>query len=211
MSNYFISSLWGIPLLSFTTAGVGAYVGSYLKKRAENLATKDDFDDLKSQTAALTQTTKEIEAKIDNQVWDRQRQWELTRDGAIRLMEAQGRLEQAHRAIDRASERFAPVLDAQAAETEWIAAQHGVLDAIGFLRFACWSDEVAYALTDYQVELDFIYGPPKYGLVHEIAAKRMALDGKFLKLRNALRKELRLKEFEAGFMVRVEQRGDDHS
>ena len=194
MNGYFTSTVWGIPFLSFLTAGVGAYIGSYLKKRAENLATKDDFDDLKSQTAALTQTTKEIEAKIDDQVWDRQRQWELTRDGAIKLIEAQGVLEEANTAVELAADPYASITALEAARKQWGAAQQGVLEAIGFLRFACWSDEVAYALTDYQMELDFIHEAPYFKQVFEIAKKRKAFEGKFLLLQTALRRELRLKE-----------------
>jgi hypothetical protein len=68
---------FGIPVISFVAAGAGAYLGSYLKKKGENLATKEDFDDLKAQTAALTTTTKEIEAKIGDEVWNRQKRWEL--------------------------------------------------------------------------------------------------------------------------------------
>jgi hypothetical protein len=186
--------------LALVTIGswFGGFFGNYLKKKGENLATKEDIDE-------LTRRTKEIEAKIDDQMWDRQRQWELTRDGVIRLMEAQSRLEEANAFVDRASDRSAPVLDMDAAQKQWIAAQRGVLDAISFLRFACWRDETSYALTDYQVELDFIYGAPKFGLVHEIAAKRMAFEGKFLKLMSTLRKELRLKEIEPRFLVTVPQ------
>ncbi len=58
----------------------GIYFKSYFNKRGENLATKEDFRELKAQTAELRQTTKEIEVKIDDQVWNRQRQWELRRD-----------------------------------------------------------------------------------------------------------------------------------
>jgi hypothetical protein len=83
VSDYFVTSLWSIPVFSFITAGAGAYLGGYLKKRGENLATKDDFNDLKAQTAALTLTTKEIESKIDDQVWNRQRQWELKKQGLL--------------------------------------------------------------------------------------------------------------------------------
>lgn len=88
--------LFGIPVLSFIAAGVGAYVGSYLKKRGENLATKDDFDDLKEQTRQLTQATKEIEARISDQLWNRQRRWELKRDT---LLEATKRLTEVNDAI----------------------------------------------------------------------------------------------------------------
>lgn len=63
----------------FTTifAGAGAYLGAYLKKKAENLATKEDFAELKSQTAELTRTTEEIKDKISFDTWDRQKRWEL--------------------------------------------------------------------------------------------------------------------------------------
>lgn len=69
-----------IPALSAIFAGAGAYLGSYLKKKGENLASKEDINDLVEQTKKLTQTTKEIEAKISDESWNRQRQWELKRD-----------------------------------------------------------------------------------------------------------------------------------
>lgn len=80
MSDDFVSSLWGIPLLSFVTAGAGAYFGSYLKKKGENLATHEDLQKLVDQMKATTQATKEIETRLTDQAWDRQRQWELKRD-----------------------------------------------------------------------------------------------------------------------------------
>src|SRR6267378_6160770 len=60
--------------------GAGIYLSSYLKKKAEGLATKEDFTDLKEQTAELTRTTKKIEAEINGDLWDRQKRWELKRD-----------------------------------------------------------------------------------------------------------------------------------
>jgi hypothetical protein len=74
----------------------GLYLKSYFSKKGEYLATKEDFKDLKAQTAELRQTTKEIEAKIDDQVWDRQRQWEMKRDI---LLEATKRLTEATDAV----------------------------------------------------------------------------------------------------------------
>jgi hypothetical protein len=61
-------------------AGVGAYIGSYMKTKGENLATHEDIDKLVEQVRAVTTTTKEIEAKISNDVWDRQKRWELKRE-----------------------------------------------------------------------------------------------------------------------------------
>jgi hypothetical protein len=61
-------------------AGAGAFLGFYLKKKGENLATHEDIDRLNDQVRVVTTTTKEIEAKISGDLWDRQKQWELKRD-----------------------------------------------------------------------------------------------------------------------------------
>jgi hypothetical protein len=68
---------WGITAL---ISGFGAYFGAYLKKKGENVATHEDIDKLVDQVRAVTTTTKEIEAKISNDMWDRQKRWELKRD-----------------------------------------------------------------------------------------------------------------------------------
>ncbi len=51
--------------ITAVTAGVGAYLGSYLKKKGENLATHEDVDKLVEQVSAVTVATKQIEARID--------------------------------------------------------------------------------------------------------------------------------------------------
>ena len=56
---------------------IRAYLGSYLKKKGENLATHEDIDKLLAQVTAVTQATKEIEAKISVDVWERQKKWEI--------------------------------------------------------------------------------------------------------------------------------------
>ena len=50
------------------------------KKKGENLATHEDIEKLKEQVRVVTTTTKEIEAKISTEVWDRQRRWEMKRE-----------------------------------------------------------------------------------------------------------------------------------
>ena len=64
-------------LFAAIAAGFGGYVGAYLKKKGENLATHEDLDKLVVQLEATTEATKRIEAKISNELWDRQRQWEM--------------------------------------------------------------------------------------------------------------------------------------
>ena len=67
---------------------IGSFLPAYFKKKGENLATKEDFNELKAQNALLAQTTKEIESKIDDQVWNRQRHWELKRDALLECARA---------------------------------------------------------------------------------------------------------------------------
>jgi len=69
-----------VPLIAFVAGGLGSFLGAYLKKKGENLATREDIDGLVEQVRAVTQAAKEIEAKISDQVWDRQRLWEMKRD-----------------------------------------------------------------------------------------------------------------------------------
>ena len=59
---------------------IGSYLGAYFKKKGENLATREDIDILVDQVRAVTTATKQIEAKISGDVWDRQKRWELKRD-----------------------------------------------------------------------------------------------------------------------------------
>lgn len=70
--------------------GWGIYFRGYLNKKGEGLATKEDFNELKRQTGELTRTTKEIEARIDDRAWNKQRQWEMRRDALVNALLALG-------------------------------------------------------------------------------------------------------------------------
>jgi hypothetical protein len=62
------------------SAGVGSYIGAYLKKKGENLATHEDLEKVLVEVRATTKATKEIEAKITDEVWGRQQRWQMKRD-----------------------------------------------------------------------------------------------------------------------------------
>ena len=70
-------------VLTFVVAGAGAYLGSYLKKKGENLATHEDIGELVNQMAAVTEATKTIEAKISNEMWSRQQRWEVQKSALL--------------------------------------------------------------------------------------------------------------------------------
>jgi hypothetical protein len=80
---------------SFIAAGLGAYFGPYLKKKGENLATKEDLQLIVDQVSAVTKTTEEINAQISNEVWDRQKRWEMKKEAAIDVMKATSALRHA--------------------------------------------------------------------------------------------------------------------
>lgn len=71
-----IGSLW-----------IGSYFSPYLRKRAENLATHDDLEKLINQVRATTEATKRIEARISNEVWNKQQLWEMKRDTVISVIQ----------------------------------------------------------------------------------------------------------------------------
>lgn len=82
-----LSQVW-FWLFTVICAAGGAYLGAYLKKKGENLATHEDLDELVAQMKATTEATKAIEARISNQVWDRQKRWELKCDAVIAVTQA---------------------------------------------------------------------------------------------------------------------------
>ncbi len=73
----------------------GSFAGSYMKKKGENLATHEDIDKLVEQVEAVTTTTKQIEAKISSDMWDRQKRWELKREVLFEAVARVSELEDA--------------------------------------------------------------------------------------------------------------------
>ena len=80
--------------MSLLGGWIGSFLGAYLKKKAENLATHEDVDKLVQQMKAITQATKTIESSISDKSWDRQRHWELKRDAVFAVMQALGKADE---------------------------------------------------------------------------------------------------------------------
>jgi hypothetical protein len=91
MENFIV-----LALTTLVSAFIGSYLAAYLKKKGENLATHEDINKLVEQVGAVTKATKDIEAKISNEVWDRQKRWELRREV---LFEATRRLSVLDKAV----------------------------------------------------------------------------------------------------------------
>jgi hypothetical protein len=82
-------------LVTILCAGGGAYIGSYLKKKGEDIATHEDIKLLVAQMEATTEATKSIEARISSEVWDRQRHWEMKKEAVFSVVQALGKADDA--------------------------------------------------------------------------------------------------------------------
>ena len=131
------------PLLIF---GAGAFVGAYLKKKGENLATHEDIDKLVDQIKAVTIATKEIEAKISGDLWDRQKRWELKRDVLFELTkriplagDALSRMVAVYTLNKAAGDKHDPFRSQQEVETfgSWITAVNALEGSILLAKLVC--------------------------------------------------------------------------
>lgn len=84
--------LW---LYGVLTLGIGVFLGAYLKKKGQNLATHEDIQKLVDQVKATTEATKAIEARITDQFWNKQRLWEMKRDTLFELLASLGKMDDA--------------------------------------------------------------------------------------------------------------------
>lgn len=71
----------------------GAYFGSYLRKRAENLAMRDDVETILLQLRKTTEATEEIKQQISGDAWVVQRHWSSKEKYLIDLLSALSTIE----------------------------------------------------------------------------------------------------------------------
>lgn len=67
-----------VAAVSLLSGVVGSFIGSYARKRGENLATKADFDAILSQLTVTTQATEDIKTSIQHSDW-LSREWKVIR------------------------------------------------------------------------------------------------------------------------------------
>lgn len=77
---------WVVAAVAVVVALFIGYFRGYLTQKGQNLVTHEDIEELVDQLRAVTTATKEIEARISNEVWDRQKRWELKRDLLIEMV-----------------------------------------------------------------------------------------------------------------------------
>jgi hypothetical protein len=99
-----------IVLLQVFILGGGIFLADYLKQKAKNLATREEFNEVKQQTAEIKKVTAKIESDIKGELWDRQKRWELRRD---LLLQATKRIS----ALDEALTKYKTYVDVRSKAT----------------------------------------------------------------------------------------------
>jgi len=160
------------------------------------LATKEEVDALKKQTAELTRTTKEIEAEISTGIWDRQKRWEMKRevlfDAAKRVAKienALSNLNAAYVTADKNKSLGQPALLEMVtkAEEKWFEVRAAFSEVELFVEVTC-SKGMGEALGE--------YGRFTTGIAFEINKGDLEIHKKSLrelvKLRYAVRDAIRV-------------------
>jgi hypothetical protein len=77
---------WVLYLVSFFLSLLGAFLGAYVKRKGEHLATKEDFEDLLTQVRKTTQATEQIKVTLSSNVWFSQQQWVIREKHYVDLL-----------------------------------------------------------------------------------------------------------------------------
>lgn len=83
--DYLGEILVGTNAILFVVAGI--YLKKYVSKKAEILATNENFEKLLEQTKQTAKATKHIEAKVNNSAWVEQQKWQIKKDFYIDVLE----------------------------------------------------------------------------------------------------------------------------
>lgn len=71
---------WGYGLVVIVHGLIAAYLFTYIKKKASDLATKENLEDLKLQLHETTTVVKSTEQHIISDVWVAQQRWEIKKE-----------------------------------------------------------------------------------------------------------------------------------
>lgn len=182
--------------LSLVGGWAGAYFGGYLTNKGENLATHEDIDKLVDQVRAVTQTTKEIEAKISDEVWDRQKRWELKREVLFEATRALAGIEDALVRLHSVTQ-----VERKESDINWVTAKnnnlskwtkaYSVFQEASLLVMAVCTRDAGQAFLNYG---GFMIGIAQQIAKEDDGAIYIKLAGehnkKHLELQNVIRKEL---------------------
>ena len=77
---------WWSYMLALLLSMAGAYFGSYIKRKAEDRATQENFDKLREQLRKTTLDTEEIKITLSRKNWLTQQQWAIREQHYMSLL-----------------------------------------------------------------------------------------------------------------------------
>jgi hypothetical protein len=77
---------WWSFILAAGFSALGAYLGSYLKRKAEDRAAQENFESLRSQLQQTTRDTEEIKTSLSRKNWFTQQQWAVREQHYMSLL-----------------------------------------------------------------------------------------------------------------------------
>ena len=105
----------------------GGYLGAYMAQKGENKAIHEDIEKLVDQVKAVTQATKEIEAQISSDLWNRQRKLEVKKEALFRSTKD---LSALHDSLSSLSSAYKAAHESGAPNTpEWLVMKKQALES----------------------------------------------------------------------------------
>ena len=77
---------WWSYMLAVLLPMIGAYFGAYIMRKAEDRATRENFDKLREQLRKTTQDTEEIKIALSRKNWLTQQQWSIREQHYMSLL-----------------------------------------------------------------------------------------------------------------------------
>jgi hypothetical protein len=77
---------WWTYVLILVLTLLGAYVGSYVKRKGADRATTESFNEIREQLRRTTQDTEEIKGTLSRKVWLSQQQWAIREHHYVNLL-----------------------------------------------------------------------------------------------------------------------------
>jgi hypothetical protein len=185
---------WVIRGLGVLAVGLGGYLAGYLKKKGETRAIHENLERLVEELSATTKATKEIEARISHETWDRQKRWELKRevlfDATKKTFAVQNLFAKLPLLIGRTREDVAKLEAAVDKFEQAVATVEIVCDETATVAFLRLRSRVGMLFVKVQQE----QLTSKHAMNHIVEA--MVLHKQWHTVRAAIRKELEINEIE---------------
>lgn len=176
------------------------FLKGYSEQVGQNRAMQENLNSLVIQTTALTTTTETIKANISEDVWDRQRQWEMKRDVVFEVMRILSELDNAlldlahwrYVSSTRADLNTGANVEMNKAKERWNASITR-FDSARLLVDIVVGKSLSDALSEYTEEMHSVARKVESGESTNYASLHAALKQKLDAVNISVRKELNIK------------------